>query len=285
MRARVDVGIAIVVPLVAACEAGGDPSGDTQGTVGSAARCNGHHCPDASAEGGVDATTDATAEASDAGTDADAATDAPGADAGTVLFSDDFESFPVGDVWAEGTMHGAWQAVFDGFGQVWIASDGSNVLSLRPEAATSKRETHSALVTSTASFGDLDLAVRAHTVTQLRAQTPNPWEVAWVLWHYTDNTHFYYVILKPNGWELGKEDPAYPGSQRFLATGSSPTFAIGVWRNVGVRQVENAIAVTVDGVPLVTFTDQERPYVSGKLGLYTEDAESHYDDVIVRAPD
>ena len=126
------------------------------------------------------------------------------------------------------------------------------------------------------------MGVRPEVRKQLRTgSTPNAWEVGWVLWHYTDDTHFYYLALKPDGWELGKEDPAYPGAQRFLRTASSPTFTVGSWHKVTVQQVANVITVSADGVALGSFTDLERPYLSGRLGLYTEDAQVHFDDVTV----
>ncbi|HEY2231990.1 MAG TPA: family 16 glycoside hydrolase [Candidatus Angelobacter sp.] len=120
-----------------------------------------------------------------------------------------------------------------------------------------------------------------NTVAQLRqGSAPNPWEVGWVLWHYTDNTHFYYFAPKTNGWELGKEDPAYSGSQRFLATGSSPTFSIGSWHNITIMQTaQNTITVYADGNLITTFTDTERPYTSGRIGLYDEDAHVEFQNV------
>jgi hypothetical protein len=143
-------------------------------------------------------------------------------------------------------------------------------------ASTRPDETHAALVRSVRTLGDLEVRVHVRTDRQLRTGSlPNPWEVAWLLWHYTDNTHFYYVILKPNGWELGKEDPAYPGAQRFLATGERQ-FPIGEVYDIRIRQVDNRIAVWVDGSELVTFVDQERPYTGGALGLYTEDATASF---------
>lgn len=59
---------------------------------------------------------------------------------------------------------------------------------------------------------------------------PNPWEVGWLLWCFSpDPTHpydpsptsnsnfrFYALVLKPNGWEVSKQDPSYKGGQRFL---------------------------------------------------------------------
>ncbi len=76
---------------------------------------------------------------------------------------------------------------------------------------------------------DLSLSGCVDNLGQLSKNSPpNAWEVGWILWHYTDDTHFYSFTLQTNGWVLGKEDPSYPGTQRFLATGSSPKATIGV---------------------------------------------------------
>jgi len=198
-------------------------------------------------------------------------------------FADGFEGYPAGQVWADGTTHGPWVAEFNGYGTTSIAQDGSNVLSLSPAASQSPSETHAALVRTAQSFGNLDLTVRMRTVDQLRNGTPNPWEVGWVLWHYGDNTHFYYVALKPNGWELGKEDPAYPGAQRFLGGDYSPTFAVGSWHTVRIQQSGATMTISADGATLGSVTDGERPYTSGAVGLYTEDAHVHVDTVSVNS--
>jgi hypothetical protein len=201
--------------------------------------------------------------------------------------SEDFSSLPQGTGWTDGSAHGQWISAFSGYGQSGIETDGThgNVLTLSPAASTSPSETHAALVRSAATFGDTDLTVDMRTLQQLRSgSAANPWETGWVLWHYGDNTHFYYFIPKPNGWELGKEDPAYPGAQRFLAAGSSPSFATGPWNTVRVRQVGSSITVWVNGSQIVSFTDNERPYSSGSVGLYTEDAHVHFDNIAVTQP-
>jgi hypothetical protein len=150
-------------------------------------------------------------------------------------------------------------------------------------ASTTASETHGTLVTTVGSWGDLDTTVKMSTVQQLRTgSAPNPWEVAWFVWHYTDNDHFYYFMLKPNGWELGKRDPAYPGGQRFLATGSTPTLTMGTWTRVRVRQVGNAMGIYLNNGPqLAYFEDREAPYLYGKIGFYTEDAQARFDDLTI----
>ena len=170
--------------------------------------------------------------------------------------------------WIDGSTHGRWISVFNGHGTN-LGDDDS--LSLSPRAAEDPGTTHAGLVVSTASYGNVRYEARMWTVKQLRAPDPNPWEVPWLVWAYTNPEHFYYITLKPNGWELGKRDPAYPGGQRFLATGRTK-YPVGSWYQVRVQQDGAVLAITVGGNPLVTFTDTERPYLQGKVGAYTEDA-------------
>ncbi|MGW2398219.1 family 16 glycoside hydrolase [Kitasatospora sp. NPDC001664] len=178
--------------------------------------------------------------------------------------------------WPEGSVHGPWVAVFNGEGTVGARGD---LLVLAPRPATVPDETHAALVVSTETRSDLTLSLGVRTAEQLRTPTPNTWETAWVVWHYTDPRHFYYLALKPTGWELGKEDPAYPGHQRFLATGP-PQYPVGRWHTVEVRQRGDTVTVLVDRHRLVTFTDTERPYPEGRYGLYTEDARAEFRHVV-----
>jgi hypothetical protein len=42
------------------------------------------------------------------------------------------------------------------------------------------------------------------------------------------------------------------------------------------------ITVWVDGQPIVSFTDRERPYRSGSIALYAEDAVALYQPVVPR---
>jgi hypothetical protein len=152
-------------------------------------------------------------------------------------------------------------------------------LTLQPARATSPAQTHAALVLSHSSWQDLTVEIRVRTNYQLRQPHPNPWEVGWILWHYVDDQHFYYIALKPNGWELGKADPSYPGQQRYLGTEARPAFPPARWYAVRVQQRGDAIQVSVDGHLLVRFVDTQRPYLSGRVGLYVEDASATFQPV------
>jgi len=199
----------------------------------------------------------------------------------TLVLRENFRSYPVAEPWLDGSQHGAWRADFDGYGTTEVRKLDYRVLQQRPQASTAPGETHASLVTTRDRYDDVDLSVKLRTVRQLRTgSTPNPWEVAWVLWSYTDNLHFYYLVLKPNGWELGKEDPAYPGAQRFLATGAG-SFPVGHWHSLRVQQVGSRITVWANGTLLTRLQDAERPYLSGRVGLYNEDAEVRFTRVLV----
>jgi hypothetical protein len=182
--------------------------------------------------------------------------------------------------WAEGADNGAWHTVFTGNGVVDALQTTTIVLSPQAPIETG---THSALVVSTGSYRDLDVTIRLRTSAQLRQPAPNPWEVAWLLWHYTDHAHFYYVALKSIGCEVGKEDPAYPGGQRFLATGPRP-FHSGQWYDVRIRQAAATVTVWADGATLTTVTDAENPYPGGKIGLYSEDAVAEFRPLRICCP-
>jgi hypothetical protein len=202
------------------------------------------------------------------------------------LFSDTFSGYTANVCMPDLGQFGPWFVAVAGYGctQV-VSSPGAGWLDMSPQPSSTPAETHAALVLGPIFAGPIQIQVNALTAAQLRTQSlPNPWEVAWLLWHYTDNEHFYYLILKPNGWELGKEDPLYPGNQRFLASASSPSFPIGTSYAIQVSHDQtNTIRVSVNGRLLTTFTDTERPYGAGQLGLYTEDSHVQFDNVKVSA--
>jgi Domain of Unknown Function (DUF1080) len=179
-----------------------------------------------------------------------------------------------------------WRVVYDGYGKVGVeeTETGEPVHYLSPMRPERPEETHAALKTSTKTYGDLQMALRVRTVRQLRQRsTPNPWETAWVIWHYRDDQHFYYLTLKPNGWEIGKRDPAYRGNQRFLVSDKRPIYYFNTWYDIRVVQVDGTMAVWVNGQPLAHFTDNQSPYTEGHVGLYAEDAYAQFASIKVES--
>ncbi len=80
----------------------------------------------------------------------------------------------------------------------------------------------------------------------------------------------------------------FPATRSSSRRGSSPTFPVGSWTNIRVRQVDRTIKISVDGNtanPIVTYTDndpQKGPFLPyGAIGLYNEDAHVHFDNVVV----
>jgi len=175
-----------------------------------------------------------------------------------------------------------WRLAYSGFGHAWSSTRrGVTRITLQPARPARRTQTHAALVLSRGTWRDFAAEIRLRTNRQLRRPHPNPWEVGWILWHYTSDHRFYYLALKPNGWELGKADPGYPGGQRFLATATHPVFPPGRWYTITVRQRGDGIVMAVDGRRLVRFTDTQDPYPSGRVGLYTEDASVTFQPVTV----
>jgi hypothetical protein len=110
-----------------------------------------------------------------------------------------FDKMPLDVAWPDNTTRGNWYSRHDGFGRTAVVNHGTRpLLRLSTRAPTLPTETYSSLVRTTRTFDDVDFSLRLTTAKQLRAR-PNPWEVAWVLWRYTDNEHFYSFIVKPDG--------------------------------------------------------------------------------------
>lgn len=226
-----------------------------------------------------------------------------------------FSDYPL-TRWAEGSNHGLWTVKLDGMGQI-IPVDVpgvGRVLQLESSANPDPDiwgDTASSLVVSTATTGgDIQITARVRTIEQMRNEAdpsrgaPNGWEAVWLGWNYTEPStgtrRFYYVTLKPVGFELGKVDQsiALPGGQRFLWTDSDP-FDFGTWYSVRIVQIGSNIKVWVDDVLRADFTDGvgstgfplwgatvgEVVMTGGGIVLYHEDARVQFDDIYVDAAD
>ncbi|MDO8309605.1 MAG: hypothetical protein Q7V58_14780 [Actinomycetota bacterium] len=185
---------------------------------------------------------------------------------------DDFSGYGRG-VLDDGQRLGPWRVVFDGnYGGPSVHVRGG-LLRLRPQPARSSGQTFAALVVSRKEFDAEALHVSATWVTQAHTRTgkPNPWEVGWLVWDYEDNDHFTYLVLKPNGWEVGRRDPAFPGGQRFIADGTSPRTRLGLVRTATVDRIGTETTVRVDGTVLASF-EVGAGETSGAVGMYCEDS-------------
>jgi len=198
-------------------------------------------------------------------------------------FKDDFSGYIPGDCVPDGGRIGLWTVVSTGFGCVKAAGEGEERWM---HSSTSRSrlpsETHASLLTGPSVSGPFTLSAKVMTVEQNRSDAaPNDWETAWLLWNYTDRDHFYYFIAKPTGWELGKRDPAFRGGQRFLIEGKEPVFPLRTWARITITQSGRRIFVRSGGMLVTSFTDVQRPYESGRIGLYGEDCFARFDDVSV----
>jgi hypothetical protein len=182
-------------------------------------------------------------------------------------------------VLTDGDTFGSWQVVFAGYGAVTATDRRMN---LRPAIADGPESTHAALVVSANDVSKISSRLRLNE--QLRTTSPaNPWETGWLIAGYTDPEHFYYVACKTNGWELGKRDPAYPGGQRFLATGDDACARLSQTTRVQLVHKGPRLIVKIDKEVVATFTDSERAYRSGRAGLYTEDADVTFARIVTNS--
>ena len=115
-------------------------------------------------------------------------------------------------------------------------NEGNNFFEI-PQESLASNVTHSSLATTTKKYSDFDLTLDAMNVKQLRKNSPpNPWESVWIMWHYTDNFHWYALQLKTNGIQLEKKDNDIKNdtSEIFLVTKSSPILNFGSWQKVRI---------------------------------------------------
>jgi hypothetical protein len=178
-----------------------------------------------------------------------------------------------------------WTVKYDGYGEVSVENDSA---SLRPRPAQEPSETSAALaLAGDPDWRDYSFAVRMNLQQQLRRNSPpNPWEAGWLFFRYQSDYRSYYLVHKPNGLELGKlvqptSQGQSPGkNQVFLATTSGPPAEPGRWYDHRIDVRGPTIRVYVDGEPQITYTDPD-PILSGRVGLYTEDAHVLFQDPAV----
>ena len=184
---------------------------------------------------------------------------------------------------AQATSPRAHAVKADGWRTWWggVSVSAGGAFTLRSRAPEAPGETHSALVTSDAAYGDHVFSFTATTLHQLRhGSAPNTWEAAWAMFRFRDLENYYYFILKPNGVELGKKQGS--DAQIFLATADRPRLRIGARARIRIRAEGARIQVFVDGVPAIDYVDPH-PLPGGSVGLYEEDARVRFESVAVES--
>jgi hypothetical protein len=194
--------------------------------------------------------------------------------------------------------NGKWKAVYTGFGSMGVANATNptpgitnNFFFEQPKASVYYNETRASLATTTKAFSDFQMTLDMRTVKQLRQYTaPNPWETAWIFWHWTDNFHYYALVLKTNGLQIEKKDNNNHNdlAEIYLIDVSHPKVKLGQWQTITIRHEGSGsgtphIQVWVDGVKAADFVDDQTPnsykMSSGYLGLYNEDSIVNFDNV------
>jgi hypothetical protein len=215
---------------------------------------------------------------------------------------DDFESHAYTITDNQTSPNGKWFNKYSGSGTsgtVTIISSSSltspnnknnnnTVFYEKPKNSTNPNQTHAALTLTTQAYEDAEMHIKVKTNQQLRQNsTPNPWEVAWIMWRYQDDWHHYYFIFKPNGIELGKkQNDNQAEEQIFLYTANEPILKINEWNTWYLKMSDNHIEIWLEMADgflqrVVNYYDNEPIVGPGKIGLYTEDAYVQFDDVYI----
>ena len=193
--------------------------------------------------------------------------------------------------------NGKWFNKYNGFGAsgtvivaplTTTATNNNTVFFEEPKSSTNPNETHAALTLTTQTYEDVEMQLRVKTNEQLRQNsTPNPWEVAWIMWRFQDDWHHYYFIFKPNGVELGKKQNENQAEEQiFLYTANEPELKINEWNTWHIKMSGNYIEIWLkmaDGSwqKVVDYHDNAPILGPGNIGLYTEDAHVQFDDAYI----
>ncbi len=210
---------------------------------------------------------------------------------------DNFEGPPYSITDNQTSPNGKWLNKYNGFGEsgtvtvttpLTLYNVNNTIFYEKPKISTSSNETHAALTLTTQAYENVEIQLKVKTSEQLRQNsTPNPWEVAWVMWRFQDDWHHYYFIFKPNGIELGKKQNENQAEEQiFLYTANEPQLKINEWSTWHIKMSGNHIEIWLkmaDGSwqSVVDYYDNSPIVGPGNIGLYTEDAHVQFDDVYI----
>lgn len=222
---------------------------------------------------------------------------------------DNFEGSNYTLTGSQTSSNGKWTCDYNGGGTVEVKSDNvrtSKIMRTCPAAPIPETlgSTRAAKVDSTTDVYDFECTFDMKTFAQTKGVgNTNNWEVAWFMWHYTDGWHHYYMLIqKDGGLELGRKDYATQiEQQQFLVTNgnTAPSFVMGQWYNVKIRMVGFNIKVWIDGTLQCNITDDgtfgydsngggippapTAAMLHGTCCFYGEDSDCYYDNFVMRA--
>lgn len=168
----------------------------------------------------------------------------------------------------------AWSTLYNGYGFVTWNSAG---VTFAPKQSIAPNETHAVMILkNNTSVKDFTVKVKAKTIRQLRLNSPaNAWECFWLVFNYLPTADGYktsnYIVLKPNGIELGTMDSSV--GQKFLLTASLPKLTLGALNNYELRKAGKNLELLIDGVSVFNKVFDGLYDQAGTYGLYSEDAE------------
>jgi hypothetical protein len=176
--------------------------------------------------------------------------------------------------------------VFNGYGDVVISENGSNV-HLDPMHASESTETHAALVVSEQTLsGNYSVSFIINNESQSRTGSPpNPWEVGWFVFGYKPNGIFKYLILKPDGYGIELGESLGNDIQNFLWTSNvgDDQFSIGQSYSVKLEVNNDDVILTIDGSERFRYSISEKDTLDtdGLFGFYSEDAEVAFSKISI----
>ncbi|MGD0329693.1 MAG: DUF1080 domain-containing protein [Nitrososphaeria archaeon] len=180
--------------------------------------------------------------------------------------------------------NGLWTCQYAGYGETGVTTvNGKNVFFIEPQAPTSPSVGHAGLVATTLNYANFTANVEVNTASQLRQNSaPNPWEVAWVFFRYTNSENFYYVLFANNDLELGK----YQGNLTQLycyTTSSGPTFTLGDWTDYQISAVGNHIQFWLNGTEVINYVDttMSPQLASGAVVMYDESSLTYWANMTI----
>lgn len=209
---------------------------------------------------------------------------------------EDFEGYETGELWYETEYHGNWQVQPSGNQVVQVVDwdGGDKQVQIESADVGGGGGTAASLVTSLREFDNWSRIVfEFKTDVQFRTPTPNVWEVLWSMFNFKSVNRFYFVAIKPDGWEITKEwHNGVSQQQDFLAYSFSTHWPVGNWMRVTIDQSVSGSSVTLTVTAedltagsgpqvLATVTDDGTrgsgpAYPDGKVCMYSEDARGRY---------